>query len=190
MARTPTYLASSLLLAWLWAGSLIAAEPVRSGLQPGEEIGSTFEPLNVTGPHAGEPHCLVCENGLSPVVMLFAREPSEPLMRLLAQVDAATARHRAQEMGSFVVFLNDRQELPQQLQEAARKHSLKHLIVSIDQPAGPEGFKVSPQADITVVLYSEHVVKANHAFGKGELTPKAIDGILADLPKILPPAKK
>src|SRR4029079_16835979 len=49
--------------------------------------------------------CLVCENGLNPVVMIFAREVSDPLVRLLGKIDAATAKHRESSLGSFVVFL-------------------------------------------------------------------------------------
>jgi hypothetical protein len=189
MQRNPTRVAVSLLLVALLASPLAADEPLRSGLQPGEEIATTFEPLNVTGPHAGEPYCLICENGFSPVAMLFAREVSEPLVKLLVRLDAATAQHQAHQMGSFVVFLDDNPELPRQLSELARKHAFKHLVLSIDPPAGPEGFKVSPEAELTAVLYYEQVVKANHALRKGELTPKAVDRILADVPKILP-AKK
>jgi hypothetical protein len=40
---------------------------------------------------------------------------------------------------------------------------------------------------VTVVLYREHEVKANHAFRPGELTPDACQAILADLPKIVQP---
>lgn len=37
-----------------------------------------------------------------------------------------------------------------------------------------------------MVLYHKHKVQANHAFRKGELDAKAVERILADLPKILP----
>jgi hypothetical protein len=164
----------------------VAAEPVKSGLQPGEKITTIFEPINVTGPHAGEPYCLICENGLSPVVMIFAREASPALFRLLAKIDAATAQHQRDQLGSFAVFLSDKEELRDELAVASKKHGLKHLILSTERPAGPEGFNVSPEADVTVVLYREHEVKANHAFRKGELNDAAADRMLADLPKILP----
>jgi hypothetical protein len=168
------------------ANSLTAGEPVRSSLQVGEKIFATFEPLNVTGPHAGEPYCLVCENGLNPVVMIFAREVSEPLERLLGRLDAATDKHRAAQMGSFAVFLSDRDDLAKQLEAVAAKNRLKHLVLAIDKPEGPDGFRVAKEAELTIVLYNKYDVLANHAFRKGELTDKAIDQILADLPKILP----
>jgi len=167
------------------SGLLSAGDGLKSGLQPGEMIPSAFHPLNVTGPHAGKMHCLVCENGLNPVAMIFAREVDEPLVRLLVKIDVATAKHRARDMGSFVVFLSNDEKLDQHLQGIAKKNAFKNIVLSIDDPAGLEDYKVVKGADVTVVLYNKHVVRANHAFKKGELTDKAIERIIADLPKIL-----
>lgn len=166
------------------AAALIAAEPLKSSIQPGEKITTIFEPLNITGEHAGELHCLVCENGRAPVAMLFARDLNEPLLKLLVKIDAATAKHQKESMGSFVVFLNDQPELPKKLEVAAKKHKLKHIVLSTFEPAGPEGFEVSKDAAVTVVLYSEHTVRANHAFRRGELTDKEIEKVLGNVPKI------
>ncbi|MEQ8787415.1 MAG: hypothetical protein RIC55_14015 [Pirellulaceae bacterium] len=184
MLRTLTFSSVSLLLL-LVAGGASAEAPVKSGLQTGEQILAVFEPINITGEHAGEPHCLVCENGVSPVAMVFARQWNEPLTRLVKQLDAAAAKHREQEMGAFVVFLSDDAELPAKLKAAAKNHQLKHVVLSTFDAAGPEGFEVSADADVTVVLYREFVVKANHAFRRGELGEKHAAKVLADLPKIL-----
>jgi hypothetical protein len=169
----------------LSVGIAAGVQPVKSGLQPHDKITTIFEPLNVTGEHAGEPYCLICENGLAPVAMLFARELDEPLLRLISKLDAATAKQRKEQMGSFVVFLSEKAGLQEELAAAAKKAKLKHTVLSIDKPEGPEGFKVSPEAGVTVVLYREHEVKANHAFRPGELTDAASERVLADLAKIL-----
>src|SRR5262245_33369049 len=157
------------------------AEPIKSGLQPGEKIATIFEPINVNGEHAGEPYCLICENGLAPVAMLFAREVNEPLLKLLGKLDEATAKHRNKELGSFVVFLNEDERLREQLSKEAKKRNLKQIVLSTFAAAGPEGFAVAPDAELTVVLYREHEVKANHALRRGELNDAATDKILADL---------
>jgi hypothetical protein len=172
------------MLVWLVC-TASAKEPVKSGLQAGEQVTSIFEPLNVNGEHAGEPYCLVCENGANPVAMVFARDVSEPLVRLIAKLDAATAKGRKHDMGSFVVFLSDKEDLAPRLKEVAAKQSLRHLVLSIHDPTPPDGFEVSSEADVTVVLYREFKVLANHAFRKGELTDQAAEKILADVPKIL-----
>lgn len=169
---------------------LAAQQPFRSGLQPGTAIAAEFECLNVTGKHAGKKHCLLCENGLAPVAMIFARDVSAPLVNLLVQLDAATAKNLKSEFASFVVFLSADKDLPKQLEQLAEKRGIKHLVLSIYDPAGPDGFHVSRDAEVTVVLYREFLVAANHAFKKGELTDKDSTRILADLPKILAEKKK
>ena len=162
-----------------------AAEPLRSGLQPGENITTIFEPVNINGEHAGEPYCLICENGLSPVAMVFAREVNQPLLKLLGKLDAAAVKHKGQELGSFVVFLDESDKLRDQLAATAKQQGFQRLVLSTFAPSGPEGFKVAQDAAVTVVLYREHAVKANHAFRQGELTDSASDKIISDLPKIL-----
>lgn len=174
----------ALLLPFCLLSVAAAAKPIQSGLQPGEQIFSLFEPLNVTGPYAGEPHCLVCENGANPVAMVFARQLTPPLVRLLAKLDAAAVRHEKDDMGSFVVFLAEDEQLGDRLKAVAKQQSLKHTVLAMDPPAGPDGFKVAADAEVTVVLYREHTVKANHAFRSSELNDQAIEKILADLPKL------
>jgi hypothetical protein len=185
MLKRLTIPALAAVLPLLTIGVVVAKEPVKSGIQVDDTIAYIFEPVNVNGEHAGEPHCLVCENGANPVAMVFARELSEPLTRLIAKLDAATTKSREQEMGSFVVFLNDQEAFGEQLKALAKKQSRKQLILSTHEPEPPEGFEVSQEADVTVVLYREFKVMANHAFRKGELSDAAVDKILADVPKIL-----
>jgi hypothetical protein len=169
----------------LMSAPALAAEPLKSGLQPGERLTNIFEPLNVTGPYAGEQHCLVCEMGLNPVAMIFAREVNEPLVALLSKLDKATEKNRDVEMGSFVVFLSEKEGLKEQLENLAKKQGFKQIILSTYDPAGPEDFKVTADSDVTVVLYREHLVKANHSFRKGELSEQAVEKIVGDLPKIV-----
>jgi hypothetical protein len=118
--------------------------------------------------------------------MVFARETSEPLTKLIKKLDACTDKHNDCKMGSFVVFLNDSEELGKHLKEMAEKEGLKQTVLAIDNPAGPKGYNVDKNADVTVVLYTDRMVKANHSFRKGELKDKDIDLIVKDVSKILP----
>jgi len=90
-------------------------------------------------------------------------------------------------MGSFVVVCNDDEKMEDKLKELAKKEELKKTVLSlVDQKAGPSGYKLHPQSDVTVVLYVKRSPKAQYAFKKGELKDKDIEAILGDLPKILP----
>jgi hypothetical protein len=93
-------------------------------------------------------------------------------------------------MGSFVVVLDkDKEGLEKSLKKLADDQKLKKIILSIDNPAGPEGYKVAKEANVTVVLYTDRTVKANYAFKKGGMKDKDIDAIVADVKKILPEKK-
>jgi hypothetical protein len=121
--------------------------------------------------------------------MIFAREVSDPLTSLVKKIDAATAANAKAKMGSFVVFLSDAEGLKDDLKKLAKDEGLKKTVLSIDNPAGPKGYGVDKDADVTVVLYTKRNVKSNFAFRKGELNAAAIDQIMAAVPKILPEKK-
>jgi hypothetical protein len=157
-----------------------------SGPQVGKIVPGPFHPLNVTGESAGKKDCLFCRNGDHPVAMIFARQTSPELTSLIKKTDECTAKHSDCSMGSFVVFLSDSENLEGQLKELAKKEAITKCVLSIDNPAGPPNYKVAKDAEITVVLYTEHVVKANFAFKKGEMKDKNVEMIIADVTKILP----
>ena len=123
-------------------------------------------------------------NGTNPVAMIFARETSPALGTLIRKIDAVTEKNKGHEMGSFVVFLSDKEGLDKELKGIAHEAGLKKIVLAIDNPAGPQKYKVAKDADVTVVLYKSRVVKANYAFKKGEMTDKDVDTILGDVSKI------
>jgi hypothetical protein len=161
-----------------------AAEHIKSGPQAGEKVPGPFHPMNVTGEYKGQKQCLFCINGENPVAMVFARENSPELTRLIKKIDEATAKNKDKSMGSFVVYLSDKDGLEKELTSMAEKEKIQKTILSIDNPAGPKGYEVAADADVTVVLYTNRKVKANHAFKKGELKDESIEKIVADIPKI------
>jgi hypothetical protein len=165
----------------LLVGLAFAAGDLKSGPQNGEKVPGPFHPLNVTGADAGKKACLFCKNGDNPVAMIFAREVTPALTTLIKKVDEATGKNTDAKMGSFVVFLSDSDSLEKSLKSLADKESLKKCVLSIDNPAGPEDYKVAKDADVTIVLYKERKVLSNHAFKKGELKDKDIDTIVSEI---------
>ena len=108
--RVPMFIGLTLLL----LGGLFAQEggaKIQSGVKVGDVLPGPFDAYNVNGKTAkGRQHCLVCDFGLSPVVMVFAREPAEgkdgPLMSLLSKLDDAVGRYLDdRNLGSFAIFL-------------------------------------------------------------------------------------
>jgi hypothetical protein len=168
-------------------GAVVAAGEPKSGPQVGEQVPGAFNVLNVTGPSAGETNCQFCANGNNPVVMIFARTPGDPaLQKLIKQVDEQVAKNSAANMGSFVVFLTaDSKKIEPELKTFADKEKIKKVVLTTDTPTGPEAYKIAKDADVTVVLYTKRVVKANYTFEKGKLTDKDVEKVLADVSKIL-----
>jgi hypothetical protein len=182
-------IALSACLALALAGTVVAAEALKSGPQAGEDLPGTFKPLNITGPDAGMVTCIFCEYGESPVALVFARSLSEPLARLTKRLDAAAGRHKDASLFSSVVFLSRDESLPKEIKQLAEREKVQHTSLRTYKPEGPMDYNIAKDADVTVILFTDRAVKANHAFRKGELTDKDIEAIVAEIPKILP-AKK
>jgi hypothetical protein len=160
--------------------------PVKSGPQVGQEVPGPFHPMNVTGEQAGKKACLYCANGANPVAVVFARGVNPQVATLLKKLDEATEKNAKANMGSFAVFCSDKEGLEGTLKDLAGKQGLKKLILSIDNAAGPKGYEIAKDADVTVLLYNEFTVRGNYAFKTGELNQKGIDTVVADISKIVP----
>jgi hypothetical protein len=116
--------------------------------------------------------------------VIFAREVSDNLTSLVKKIDEATDKNRSCRMGSFVVFCSDEEGLKKKLENLAKNEKLKRTVLTIDNPAGPEGYDIAKDAEVTVLLYVGQTVKVNHAYKKGELTEGEVNRILSELPKI------
>jgi hypothetical protein len=120
------------------------------------------------------------------VALVFAREITPAVAKLLARLDAAVAARDDVRLGSFAVFLGDPAKLREPLQQFAASAGFRNVILTTDE-AAPERYAIAADAAVTVLLYTKGTVQANHAFRAGELTDAAIDGILTDLDRMLPP---
>src|SRR5271163_3869240 len=119
------YKAIAASMTLLAGGLFFAGQELQSGPAVGKRIPGSFQPMNVTGDYAGKRHCLVCQNGDNPVAMVFARQPSSQLIKLLKVLDAETVKHSKKDMGSFVVFLSADEGLYDRLKTLAEKEDLK-----------------------------------------------------------------
>ena len=167
------------------SSAAFAAE-IKSGPQAGEMVPGPFHPLNINGEDAGKKACLYCKGGDSPVVAIFARSAADPaLKKLITTLEDAAAKNAKAELNAFVVFCSNNDKLQSELKAFAEKANLKNVVLAIDEPAGPDKYNINKDADVTVVLYKERVVKANHAFAKGKLNEKDIETLSAEITKLV-----
>jgi hypothetical protein len=183
--KTSRILATSALALIVLAGGICAADAIKSGPQVGDTVPGPFEPLNINGAHAGEKFCQYCINGNNPVAMVFARDVSEPVTKLIKEIDAATVKNADAKMGSFFVFLSDDEATQNKLKELAKTEGIKKTVLTLDNQNGPAKYDIAKDADVTVVLYTGRVVKANYSFKKGEMKDADIEKVIGDLPKIV-----
>jgi hypothetical protein len=118
--------------------------------------------------------------------MVFARQPSGPLTSLVKKLDEATVKNKDRKLGSFVVFLSDDTSLAEKLIALAEKEKIQQTVLALGEDAGPDGYDIAAEADVTVVLYVGRVVKANYAFKKGKMTTDDVNRIVDHLSKIVP----
>ena len=85
------------------------------------------------------------------------------------------------------MFQGDKNKLEPQLKDAAKNAELKKLVLAIEDKEDPipEKYNLSKDADVTVILYVDRVVKANYSFTKGKLTDKDIETIVKNVSKIV-----
>jgi nucleotide-binding universal stress UspA family protein len=118
------------------------------------------------------------------VVCVFARKTSEPLTSLVKQIDDKIGENK--KLKSFVVLLTrEGDKAAEDLRTLAKDAGIKNVPLTIHgDPAEVPDYELSKGADVTVLMWSGHKVKVNHAF-KGELTEENIRTIVADIPKVL-----
>jgi hypothetical protein len=137
-----------------------------------------FHALNVTGPWPGQKACLVEAFGARPVAMIFARGISEPLTKLLRDINVATAGKK--KTRSCAVFLTDDDDAETNVKTLAERQEITKCVLCVDNPSGPRSFHLAKKADITVILYVRHKVQANFTFRKGELDGESVGRVVAE----------
>ena len=118
------------------------------------------------------------------MVCVFARKTSEPLASLVKQIDAKIGEN--DKLKGFVVLLSrEGDRAAEDLRKLAKDAGIRNVPLTLHQdPAEVPDYELSKDADVTVVMWSGHKVKAARGY-KGELTEGNIRDILADIPKVL-----
>jgi hypothetical protein len=191
MMRAPRLALALLLL----APAALAGGLLRSGPQVGERP-LPFTSNIVSGPHRGKQFCYVCELKDEPAVLVFARRTDENTARLMRSLRDAVREHQAKKLFAWFVFLGPEDTvaeaaLEKQAYEFARRNGTTTMPVSaLGEPLGPPGYLISPEADVTVLLFRSGKVRANRAYRQKDWNSRAVDQVLKEIPALVeaPPA--
>jgi hypothetical protein len=144
-----------------------------------------------TGPQRGQAHCYICDTAERPAVIVFARTLSAPLAKLAARLDRAVRDNDKAELKSWITFLSgDQLGLDPRIVAWSRLHSLRSVPLGVfEDPDGPPSYRLSRDADVTVLFAVKQKVVANFAFRHGELNGDRIAEMMKMLPQIVPNKK-
>lgn len=185
------FLPMAAAVAMAFAG-VARAEELKSGLQAGEGIGAfTVEKCAGAaddGVKVGQKLCYRCKLGARPMVMVFSRHADDKLAKLVGELDKTVADKADSKLAAFVNLIGDDAA---DLKATAEKFEKSHktgkvaIVVPTDQPNGPDNYKLSKDADVTVIIAKDGKVAANHALKADKLDEKAIKAIVADAAKLV-----
>lgn len=119
--------------------------------------------------------------------MVFARKSDANLASLVKKLDKLVADNKDKKLRAFVNLIGEnRDTLEDSAKEFARENKVANIpiVVPVEFENGPENFGISPDAEVTIMLYKQLSVVKNHAFGEDELKD-GIEAVLDDVPKIL-----
>src|SRR5579859_5551966 len=110
-----TVMRTTIVHAMLGGGVLLSAQEqgaLPSGPKEGKHLPRAFDCYTFNGPkeNQGRYHCLVCRYGLSPTVLVFAREAEEGkdavLKTLMKRLEDATTQYANDDFHAAVIFLS------------------------------------------------------------------------------------
>lgn len=144
-----------------------------SGPQVGSKVPGPFEVFNINGKDAGEEACLFCRYGNSRVAMIFASKPSPILTTLVQHLEkAAAVAGKEKDLGACVVVTQQNDEIKTSLTKIADQENPKLVVLGMTEPNYLKKYKLHRDAEVTVLFYSNSVVRVNRAYKTGELTDK------------------
>jgi hypothetical protein len=175
----------SVAIALSMVTAAVAGE-IKSGLEKGASP-DAFNVKDITGPAKGTSLCYRCRLGNRPVTAVFTRTLSNELASLVKEVDQVVEKNEGQQAGAFVVLLSSDPDGDEaRVAEFAKKHGIKNVPLTVfDGEAGPAGYNIAKEAEVTVNLWNKSKVEANHAYAKGGLNKDGIAKIIADAEKML-----
>jgi len=175
------------VVAVLVVGGLVSAAELQSGLPKGEFV-PAFYVCDVTGPAKGEELCYRCKYGDRPVVSIFTRSAGTEVAQLAKAIDGVVAKNEDARMAGFVVYLTDDPDgSKSKLSELAAAHKIEKLpLTTFKGTGGPPAYKISKDAEVTVMMWVDGAVKVAKGFEKAsQVDKKAIDALVADTKQIL-----
>jgi hypothetical protein len=163
--------------------SLLLADPCVSGVPVGKRPGP-YSFLLATGSDRGKQECYICGQDDKPTVVVFGRSLNANTAKLLASLDQEMTKRKDAGFKAWFTLLSDKADLDP-IAKWSQQTGLKNLTVGIYEDAdGPPSYKLTREAEVTVLVFAKKQVLANFALRAKELTDKKLQEILKSLGKL------
>ena len=174
------------LFALVASAGFAMADEVKSGPAIGETT-TAFNVKDITGPSAGTSLCYRCQYGAKPVACVFTREITPEVANLIANIDKQVGENKDKNMAAFVVLLTDDTDAgAKKLTKLKEEKGIKNTPLTVfDGNAGPEKYKISKDAAVTVLMWTKGKFQVSHAFAAPKLSDEQVKTVAADTSKIL-----
>ena len=169
--RIICFLSCTALLVSLTALVSFADTTPKSTLKKGDVVGAfhvtKVAGANEDGVERGQEVCYRCRYGSRPMVMVFTRVTGGQVPKLIKELDKAVERNQDAELRGLVTLMGkDHEDVKEKASKVAEKSGAKHVpfVMAKETQTGPENYKLSEKADVTIVVASESQVVSTHVF--------------------------
>jgi hypothetical protein len=116
--------------------------------------------------------------------MVFAKNNAAALAGLVKELDKLVAEKKDSKLASVVNILAEEPEkIKEDVAKFVEKNEVKNVALAVTDESSSKGFKINAEAEVTVMVYRDKKVTANHALKAGGLDAKKIAAIVADAAK-------
>ncbi|MGL4423779.1 MAG: hypothetical protein ACRCZF_24200, partial [Gemmataceae bacterium] len=130
--------------------------------------------LVANGPERGQATCFVCEQGKKPGAIVFFREPSAEVAKLLAAFDAEFMKTPAIGARVWATQLTKTADLDA-LAKWHQTHGLKTVPVGAFEDAdGPPAYKLGADVEVTILRFAEKKITQTTHTSSADLTTERI----------------
>ena len=161
-----------------------------SGRNAGEDV-LPFTSNVVTGPFRGIQHCFVCDARVDqPCIVAFFRQPDKTTASF-ARAFRPVLLQSSEPPLAWFVFLGDsgaaaESELEDQVDLFASRFGLTLFnMTALGDPLGPPGYRIAPDAAVTVLVCRRFEVRFNRSWSPAAWTDKAATAAGAEVVGLL-----
>ena len=173
-------LAASLTLSLMVTAGADDSEAT-DGLQEGDPIG-VFYVTKIAGAvddevEPGETLCYRCRYGSRPMVMVFARDTGGMVPDLLNAIEQSVGENEEAKLKGIMTLIGeDAAALKADAGKIAQKADAKlvPVVVAKETKTGPLSYKISADADVTIVLANDSQVVKTHIFDAAKIDVKSV----------------